>query len=119
MDSFSEEPGQSTFGLEAVVGTFPDLGFSFSAKTGLLITVPDVAVRGALNGRVLQPAVKITDPSYPPPKGLSFLGFIGVDSQALSFGVIGMVDLTPLLEIKVPVLATWDIRSGNQHNACD
>jgi hypothetical protein len=102
-DSFRPERGQSTFGLDAVVGTLPDLGFSFSAKAGLMITVPDVAVRGALNGRVLQPAVKISDPSYPPPKGVSFLGFVGVDSQALSFGVLGMVDLERLLEIKVPL----------------
>ena len=43
--------GQSTFGLSAAVGTLPDLGFSFSAKAGVLITVPDIAVRGALNGR--------------------------------------------------------------------
>ncbi len=103
VDNFREERGQSTFGLEAAVGTLPDLGFSFSAKAGLLVSVPDVAVRGALNGRVLQPPAKIADPSYPPPKGLSFLGFIGVDLQALSFGVMGVVDLSPLLEIKVPL----------------
>jgi hypothetical protein len=101
--SFKRASGQSTFGLSAVVGTLPDLGFSFSAKVQLLITVPDVAVRGALNGRVMHPVVKLTDPSYPPDWGISFLGFIGVDSEALSFGVLGNINLKPLLEIKVPL----------------
>jgi hypothetical protein len=110
--SFKEARGQSTFGFDAAVGTLPDLGFSFSAKMGLLITVPDVAVRGSLNGRVLQPAVKVTDPSYPPPWGLSFLGFISVDASALDFAVIGMVDLKPLLEIKVPIAGHFPFKGG-------
>lgn len=104
-ESFKDASGQSTFGFNAVVGTLPDLGFSFSAKAGLLITVPDVAVRGALNGRVMHPVVKLSDPSLPKEQdlGTSFLGFIGVDSEALSFGVLGRVNLDPLLEINVPL----------------
>jgi hypothetical protein len=101
-DSFATARGESTFGLFAAVGTLPDLGFSFSAKAGLLISVPDIAVRGALNGKVLQPPVKMSDPSFPPGP-ISFLGFIGVDSDALSFGVLGEVNLKPLLEIRVPI----------------
>ncbi|MEA5120016.1 MAG: hypothetical protein VB040_01950 [Propionibacterium sp.] len=111
--SFRVLPGQSTFGLEAVVGTLPDLGFSFSSKAGLLISVPDVAVRGALNGRVLQPRVQISEPSYPPPSGLSFPGFIGVDSTALSFGVLGVVDLRPLLEIRVPLVGHFPLQADS------
>lgn len=101
--SFEEKAGESTFGLFAAVGTLPDLGFTFSAKAGLIISVPDIAVRGSLNGKMLQPPVKIGDPSFPPSPGISFLGFIGVDSQALSFGVLGLVNLKPLLEIRVPL----------------
>lgn len=101
--SFRQRSGESTFGLFAAVGTLPDLGFTFSAKAGLIISVPDIAVRGALNGKMLQPPVKISDPSFPPSPGISFLGFIGVDSQALSFGVLGEVNLRPLLEIRVPL----------------
>ncbi len=113
VDSFREARGQSTFGFNAAVGTLPDLGFSFSAKMGLLITVPDVALRGSLNGRVLQPAVRVTDPSYPPPWGLSFLGFIGVDASALNFAVIGIVDLKPLVEIKVPIAGHFPFKGGS------
>jgi hypothetical protein len=102
-ESFKEARGQSTFGFGAAVGTLPDMGFMFSAKAGILITVPDVAVRGSLNGRILQPAVKMSDPSWPAPMGLSFLGFVAVDSSALSFGLLGLVDLKPLLEVRVPL----------------
>ncbi|SDY88742.1 hypothetical protein [Nitrosomonas sp. Nm58] len=112
VNSFQVAQSQSTFGLDAVVGTFPDLGFSFSAKAGLLISVPDIVVRGALNGRVLQPAIKIIDKSYPPTEGLSFLGFIGIDSEALSFGVIGNVNLKPLLEIKIPLVGHFPFRKN-------
>ncbi|MGY5775083.1 hypothetical protein [Rhizobium sp. LEGMi135b] len=102
-NSFKTANRQSTFGFNAAVGTLPDLGFSFSAKAGLLITIPDVAVRGSLNGRVLQPAVKLADPSFPAPDGISFLGFIGVDAEALAFGVLGSVVLDPLLKIAIPI----------------
>ena len=101
--SFAVAPGQSSFGLAAAVGTLPDLGFLFSAKAGLLITAPDLAIRGSLNGRVLQPAVKMSDPSWPPPPGVSFVGFVGVDSTALSFGVLGEVNLKPLLDVRIPL----------------
>lgn len=104
---FSEAPGQFTFGLEAVVGTLPDLGFTFAAKAGILITVPNLAVRGALNGRVLQPPVTMADTTYPPTPGLSFIGFVGVDSTAVDFAVIGTADLAPLLKVRVPVVGHY------------
>lgn len=106
----------STFGFDAAVGTLPDLGFSFSAKAGLLITIPDVAVRGALNGRVLMPPVKMKDPSYPPGPGVSFLGFIGVDAKALTFGVLGSVNLEPLLKIQVPLAGHFPFEKGEVDN---
>lgn len=111
-EAFTPVPGQSTFGLDAVVGTFPDLGFSFSARAGVLLSVPDVAVRGALNGRVLQPGVKMTDERVPDPDqlGVSFLGFIGIDSQALMFSLMGFVNLNPLLEINVPLAGYFPLK---------
>src|SRR3954454_19189781 len=68
IDKFKHVIGQTTFGLFAAVGTMPDLGFSFSAKAGILISVPDVSVHGSLNGRVMQPAAKLSDPSFPKPE---------------------------------------------------
>ncbi|MBK8903657.1 MAG: hypothetical protein IPM53_20915 [Anaerolineaceae bacterium] len=108
-NSFKSADDQSTFGFDAVVATLPDMGHSFSAKAGLMLTVPDVAVRAGLNGRVLAPRVRITNPSYPPSKGVSYIGFLGIDSAAVSFAVIGSVDLLPLLEVRVPLAGYFPI----------
>ena len=109
-NAFENAPGQSTFGFDAVVGTLPDFGFTFGTKAGLLISVPDVAVRGALNGGVLRPRPQITDDTATVQKGISFIGFIGVDSKAVSFGVLGSVDLPPLLEIRVPLAGYFPLQ---------
>ncbi|MEA2914553.1 MAG: hypothetical protein QOJ15_6634, partial [Bradyrhizobium sp.] len=100
---FKPQAGQFSFGLGAVVGTFPDLGFSFSAKAGVLISAPDIAVRASLNGRVLQPVMKMADSNYPPPPGLSFLGIFSIDREAVSFGLLGSFNLQPLLQVNVPL----------------
>lgn len=83
-DSFTPAAGQTTTGFEVVVGTFPDFGFSLSAKAGLIITFPELSLRFALSGKVRQPAVSMADPSYPPGKGVSFLGALMIDPDALT-----------------------------------
>ena len=45
--AFAYSQDNLTIGAEAVIGTVPDLGFSFSAKAGLFLTIPDLAIRGA------------------------------------------------------------------------
>jgi len=108
-DDFTASAGNLLFGLGAVVGTLPDLGFTFSAKAELVITAPDISVRGALNGTVMQPRSNITAPSHPPQPGVSFIGFVGVSSKAVDFAVIGSVILKPLLEIRVPIAGHYPI----------
>ena len=49
-----------SFGLEAVIGTAPDMGFTFSARAGIFLTTPDIVIRGALKGVMMAPRVKIT-----------------------------------------------------------
>ncbi len=110
--AFTPSPGQMSYGLAAAVGTLPDLGFTFSAKAGLLITAPDVTVRGSLNGRVLQPAVMMQDRSWPPQQGVSFVGLVNVDASALTLGVFGEVDLRPLMSVHIP-LAGYFPRQGD------
>lgn len=114
-DAFTSPSAQSTFGFSAVIGTLPDLGFTFSAKTGLIFSVPDVAVRGALNGRILSPVAKMSDPSVPADPMISFLGFIGIDSTSLDFAVIGTVDLKPLLLVKIPVVGHFPFNTPDWH----
>ena len=59
--SYRTVDGQMTAGLDAVVGTLPDFGFTLSAKAGLILTVPDISVRAALNGRVMTTPAKLAN----------------------------------------------------------
>lgn len=111
--SFTEKAGQVSLGFEIAIGTLPDLGFAFSAKAGLIIAFPDFSLRFALNGRVLQPAVSMTTPSYPPGKGVSFIGSLLIDpDEVVDVAVMGSVDLRPLLRITIPVVGHFPI-AGN------
>jgi len=111
-NDFTAASGNMLFGLGATVGTLPDLGFTFGAKAELLVTVPDVSVRGALNGSIMRPRPSITDPSSPPTPGISLLGFIGVDANAVDFAVIGTMDFRPLLDIRLPLVGHYP-RAGD------
>ncbi|MDX8464597.1 hypothetical protein RFM26_02715 [Mesorhizobium sp. VK23B] len=105
--AFKPKPGQMTVGFEAVVGTLPDFGFSLSAKAGLVVSTPELSVRGALNGRVMQPPVKISDPSTPDASGISFLGFIHADRDGLTFALVGSAKFAPLLRVRMPVAGRY------------
>ena len=58
-DAFVPAPGAFSFGLEAVIGTAPDMGFTFSARAGRFVTTPDIVVRGSVEGRYMGPRMKI------------------------------------------------------------
>jgi hypothetical protein len=102
-ENFRSAKGSNTFGLIGVIGTLPDLGFSFSAQASLQVTAPDVSIRAGLNGRVLQPAFKLSDQIKLDGEGLSFLGMLTVDSSALTIGILGAFNLRPLLEARAPL----------------
>ena len=46
------ERGDYGFGLEAVLGTLPDMGFTSSTRAGIFLTLPELQVRGSLAGRI-------------------------------------------------------------------
>ena len=105
--SFTPESGEFTFGLEAVLGTAGDMGFTFSARAGLFLSLPDVAVRGALNGRVLSPRATIVrgdDPDF----GIRARGVVVVDAaDGVTIGIEGSYVIPHLLEIRLPIGATF------------
>jgi hypothetical protein len=99
-------------GFGAVVGTLPDLGFTFSTKALLLLAVPDLAVRMMLDGRILAERPKLTDLGTPPAVGFTLLGMLAADSSGLTIGMRGRFDIPRLLEIVVPFGARFPT-SGN------
>jgi hypothetical protein len=107
---FDPAPGVMTVGFEAVVGTAADLGFAFSARAGLFLSVPELAVRGSLAGKMLSPRVRLTDRDAPA-VGLSAKGVVVVDpADSVLIGIEGKFSALPLLEVVVPIGARFPVQ---------
>ncbi|EIV92689.1 hypothetical protein [Frankia sp. QA3] len=107
LDPFDTEayigaPGGSVFGLGVVVGTAPDLGFTFSAKGVVVIGLPDTAVRASLQGRVLYPRVKTDDDLGPPAAGGGFVGVLTVAKDGVTIAARGHYEVPVLFTVDVP-----------------
>lgn len=114
------DAGAMMLGLQAGVGTVYDLAYTFSATGNLLVTVPDVAFRLAVNARVLHEPDFLNTENNSPLKGL-----IVVDEDGITVGARGnlAIDADPprLVEVKVPLDAqlpfadpsSWYFRLGS------
>ncbi len=121
-EPFNESPGNFTFGLEAVIGTLPDMGFAFSAKAGLFLTVPDLVVLGAIDATILSGRMSITHKPDPDPDFIALRGAIIVDPHdAVTFGISGTLNIPVLLTAKIPSggrfpvtgdTSDWDLYMG-------
>lgn len=99
-----------SFGLEAVLGTAPDMGFTFSARAGVFVTAPDLAIRGAVAARVLGPRAKIARDDAGA-AALTARGTVVVDPiDGVTVAIEGRYDLGPMLEIVVPSAARFPKR---------
>ncbi|MFG2668387.1 hypothetical protein ACGFY6_29645 [Streptomyces sp. NPDC048387] len=115
----------SVFGLGAVIGTAPDLGFTFSSKGVLVIGLPDVAVRASLQGRILSPRIQMTENLGPPAAGGSLVGALAVEESGVTAALRGHYEVPVLFTIDAPFGARfaaerrdWYVRLGsdNVHN---
>ncbi len=107
-----------TVGAQAVFGTVPDLGFSFSSRVGLFITVPDIAVRGSIWANVLSPRMGVTDrPPDGGDPGLVFLGVVVIDpADGVTIGLKGQMNVPVLLKVTVPLGAHFPTGKGDSDN---
>ncbi|WP_457446371.1 hypothetical protein [Roseateles sp. P5_E4] len=110
---FVEETGAFSFGLEAVIGTAPDMGFTFSARAGLFVTTPDIIVRGSVEGRYMGPRMKIARGG----NDLSLLqakGVILVDpADGVTIAVEGEYKIPHIVTTTVPVGAHFPTESAD------
>ncbi|MBO0914315.1 hypothetical protein [Streptomyces laculatispora] len=118
--SYACAPDGSVFGLGVVVGTAPDLGFTFSAKGVVVIGLPDVAVRASLQGRILSPRIQMTDSLGPPGEGASFIGALAVAGDGVTVAMRGHYEVPVLFTLDVPFGARfpnhgrdWYVRLGS------
>ena len=96
-----------SFGLEAVIGTAPDMGFTFSARAGIFLTTPDIAIRGSLLGVAMAPRVTISR-SESIVKALEVKGALVIDpSDAVTIAVDGVYEIPHIVVTHVPISARF------------
>ncbi|MEU8992875.1 hypothetical protein AB0C98_41950 [Streptomyces sp. NPDC048558] len=112
----------SVFGLGAVVGTAPDLGFTFSAKGVVVIGLPDVAVRASLQGRVLSERVQMTENMGSPTAGGNLIGALAVAGDGVTAALRGHYEVPVLFTVDAPFGARfpatgrdWYVRLGSDN----
>ena len=102
-----------SFGLEAVIGTAVDMGYAFSARTGIFITTPEFALRGSLNGKFMGKRVKITREDEGG-TGIQAKGVIVVDpNDGVTIAIEGTYKIPEILEIIVPIGARFPKNSAD------
>ena len=114
--------GGSVFGLGAVVGTAPDLGWTFSARAVVVIGVPDFAFRASLDGKVLAERVEMGSFGTQPSPGLSFIGLLLIGDDGVTIALRGHYEIPVLFTMDVPFGAffpakgpadSWYVRLGS------
>ncbi|MFI6761037.1 hypothetical protein ACIBF5_18065 [Micromonospora sp. NPDC050417] len=114
------EPGSTTLGIGAVLGTVPDLGFTFSARAMFALSVPDVAVNASLKGTLLGPRARLSEIGAPPNGDMiNYLGGLAYGDDGLTIGLRGSYRVPVLFELTVPIGAhfpkhgkDWFLRVG-------
>jgi hypothetical protein len=110
-DAFGYAGDQLTIGAEAVIGTTPDFGFSFSSKGCLFLTVPDIALRATLWGRAMAPRARIDDRPGPNDPGITFRGIGIIDpADGVTVGLQGQLNVPVLMNAVLPLGAHFPVK---------
>jgi hypothetical protein len=91
------DPGAMMFGLQVGLGTLYDMAFSFSATGKLILTIPDLSVRIAVNASVLRV------PDFVNPHDAILKGVVFFDDDAIAIGVRGDFVIDELLKVHIPL----------------
>jgi hypothetical protein len=107
--TFVPSPGGLVLGLGAVLGTLPDLGYAFSTKATVIVAVPDVTVRAALDARFVSgERARMADiGTVTPVGGLRVLGLLVANKDAVALALRGTFQIPVLLCVEIPVSAFY------------
>ncbi|WP_201574758.1 hypothetical protein [Psychrobacter sp. H8-1] len=99
-DKYTKAHGQYALGLGVVVGTLPDLSFSFSAAGMLVMAYPNPEVILGVDVSLLTlPDTEATDEGG---AAGNLTGLIVINDTAITIAVLGRYEIDNLLSIKVP-----------------
>ncbi len=115
-DALETRSGATTLGAGVVVGTAPDAGFAFNALGVFGITLPDPALRIALDAHFLAERYRaadlpLLDEHAGSPPGLALFGGLAVSDREIVVGVVGTYDIPKVVSIELPVVGRFPFDS--------
>jgi hypothetical protein len=100
---YSPKRGQHAIGFGAVVGTFPDLSFSFSCEGMLAVGFPDPEVIFGIKAKIISlPDTVVKDQS---PNSALITGLIVIDDEAVKVGIRATYEIPKVVKIEIPFSA--------------
>jgi hypothetical protein len=111
---FKIERGSNSFGIEAVIGTAPDLGYSFSAIGAITVTTPRVAMRAGLDGVIFGERKRLTASSTAAAFGAQGLLLIDENQITIAMKGEGKIPVVgyALLKLDIPVSAHFPLKGS-------
>lgn len=111
-DGLETRSGAITLGAGVVVGTAPDAGFAFNALGVFGITLPDPALRIALDAHFLAARYRaadlpLLDAHAGGGAGLALFGGLAVSDREIVIGVVGTYDIPKVVAIELPVVGRF------------
>lgn len=116
-DGLETRAGAITLGAGVVVGTAPDAGYAFNALGVFGITLPDPALRIALDARFLAARYRAADlplleqHAGGADPGLQLFGGLAVSDDEIVVGVVGSYDIPKVVSISLPVVGRFPFDS--------
>jgi hypothetical protein len=100
---YDPKRGQHAIGFGAVVGTFPDLSFSFSCEGMLAVGFPDPEVIFGIKAKIISlPDTVVKDQS---PNSALITGLIVIDDEAVKVGIRATYEIPKVVKIEIPFSA--------------
>ncbi|BDZ54040.1 hypothetical protein [Agromyces marinus] len=117
-DGLETRSGATTLGAGVVVGTAPDAGFAFNALGVFGISLPDPALRIALDAHFLAARYRaadlpLLDEHAGGGAGLALFGGLAVSDRDIVIGVVGTYDIPRVVSIELPVVGRFPFDSDD------
>ncbi|WP_430645146.1 hypothetical protein [Agromyces sp. GXS1127] len=111
-DGLETRSGATTLGAGVVVGTAPDAGFAFNALGVFGITLPDPALRIALDAHFLVARYRaaqlpLLEQHAGGGAGLALFGGLAVSDREIVVGVVGSYHIPKVVSITLPVVGVF------------
>ena len=108
-DKWGPEKGQWALGLGVIIGTLPDMAFTFNAQGMFVVTFPDPSVILGIDAKLLASPGQATDTGVLEGGSVRLIGLAVIDPAAVTIGVRGTYEIPDVIEVDVPLSAYFPL----------